>query len=255
MFFTHDDHTLHCALNGPADAPVLVLLHSLGTSGQVWQAQVESLSGLYRVLCPDFRGHGLSAIARAPLSIDRLADDVLALLSAQGVDRFALAGISLGGVVAQAVAARAGARLTGLALFDTYVVTANPAMWRERAAKVRAEGLGAISDGVLSLWMSPDERTTPHGEGLANLLRGTSDEGYAAGCDALENADLRDRVGAIRAPCVVACGALDRAAPPAATEALAAAIPGARAMLIPAAGHIPLLHHAETCTALIETIL
>lgn len=255
MFLTHDDHTLHCAQHGPDGAPVLVLLHSLGTSGQVWQEQVAALSARHRLLCPDFRGHGLSAVSRAPLDIDRLADDVLAVLAAQGVGAFALAGISLGGVVAQALAARVGARLTGLALFDSYVVTAHPAMWRDRAATVRAQGLPAITEGVLSLWMSAAERATPEGEGLANLLRATPDEGYAAGCDALAAADMRDRVGVIRAPCVVACGALDRAAPPAATEALAAAIPGARAEVIAGAAHIPLLHHAGACTALIETIL
>lgn len=249
------DHTLHCSAAGPEDGPVLVLLHSLGTSALVWQEQVAALSGTHRILCPDFRGHGLSAVSHEPLRIDRLAGDVLALLDTLEIGRFALAGISLGGVVAQAVAAAAGERLTGLAIFDSYVVAANPAMWHDRAATVRRDGLATIAEGVLGLWMGPEERATPAGEGLARMLALTPDEGYAAACDALAGADLRARVGAIRAPCIIACGAADRAAPITASQTLAQLVPGADLRVIPGAAHIPLLHHAGECTSILKTIL
>jgi len=255
MFITVNDHTHHVALAGPQDAPPLVLLHSLGTSSALWQAQVAALAGDHRVICPDFRGHGLSEVSTTPLTIDALADDILALLAALGIERFALAGISLGGVVAQRVAAAADDRLQGLALFDSYVVTADPAMWAGRAAKVRSDGLASIAGGVLALWMAPGETTTPEGKGMARLLAATPDEGYAAGCDALALADNRALVGTIKAPTIVACGSLDKAAPPAASQALAALIPGARVEVLDGAAHIPLLHHAGRCTAIIRAIL
>jgi 3-oxoadipate enol-lactonase len=255
MFIPVNGHVHHVALSGPADAPPLVLLHSLGTSSALWQAQVAALAARHRVICTDFRGHGLSEVSTTPLSIDTLAGDVLALLAALDVDRFTLAGISLGGVVAQLVAAAAGNRLQGLALFDSYAVTANPSMWIERAAKVRCDGLASIADGVQSIWMTPEERTAPEGRGLARMLAATPDEGYAAGCDALAQADNRTRIGVIRAPSVVACGSLDRAAPPEASRAMAALIADARVEVLAGAAHIPLLHHAARCTEIIRTIL
>jgi 3-oxoadipate enol-lactonase len=255
MFIAVNGQVHHVAVTGAPEAPPLVLLHSLGTSSALWQAQVAALAGRRRLICPDFRGHGLSELSADPLSLHMLAGDVLALLEDLGVSQFALAGISLGGVIAQLVAAAAGERLTGLALFDSYAFTAHPPMWQERAAKVRAAGLGSIAEGVLSLWMRPDEAATPEGRGLARMLAATPDEGYAAGCDALALADNRTRLGLIRSPTVVACGALDRAAPPAAAQTLAALIPGARVEILPGAAHIPLLHHAAACTALIESIL
>ncbi len=255
MFVTLRNHTHHVAIAGADDAPTLVLLHSLGTSSAVWQAQVAVLAASHRLVCPDFRGHGLSEVSADPLSIATLAEDVLALLAWLGVDHFALAGISLGGVVAQMVGAAAGDKLTGLALFDSYVVTANPTMWHNRAATVRDAGLASIAEGVLSLWMTPGARPTPEGRGLARMLAATPDEGYAAGCDALAQADNRARVGAIRAPTVVACGSLDRAAPLEASRALAALIPAARVEVLEGAAHIPLLHHAAQSTAIVRSIL
>lgn len=255
MFLSANDHVHHVACAGDEQAMPLVLLHSLGTASALWQAQVAALAGSHRVICPDFRGHGLSELSATPLNIETLAGDVLAILEALEVDRFALAGISLGGVVAQAVAAAAGDRLRGLALFDSYVLSQNPAMWTDRAAKVRRDGLAAISEAVLSLWMSPAESADADGRGLARMLATTPDEGYASGCDALANADNRARVGGIHAPTVVACGALDRAAPPEASRVLAAMIPGARVEIIEGAGHIPLLHHARQCTEIIRSVL
>lgn len=255
MFLKLHDHIHHVALAGPAGAPKLVLLHSLGTSSAVWQSQVAALAGRYRVICPDFRGHGLSEVSRTGLSIEALAADVLELLAQLEVESFALAGISLGGVVAQAVAVQAGARVQGLALFDSYVSTANPQMWIDRADKVRRDGLGAISDAVLDLWMPSPDRDTPEGIGLSRMLAATADEGYAAGCDALASADNRAVIGTVHAPTVVACGALDRAAPPAASQLLAGLIPNARVEIVDGAAHIPLLHHDRRCTEIISSVL
>lgn len=255
MFLSANGHVHHVACAGDEQAPPLVLLHSLGTASTLWQAQVAAFAGSHRVICPDFRGHGISELSQTRLSIETLAGDVLAILEALGIERFAMAGISLGGVVAQVVAAAAGERLRGLAIFDSYVLSQNPAMWTDRAAKVRREGLDSISETVLSLWMSPAESADANGRGLTRMLATTPDEGYAGGCDALANADNRARVGRIHAPTVVACGALDRAGGPEASRVLAAMIPEARVEIIEGAGHIPLLHHARQCTEIIHSVL
>ncbi|MAM61415.1 alpha/beta fold hydrolase [Maritimibacter sp. UBA3975] len=255
MFLTINEHTLHVSVCGDPDAPALVLLHSLGTEAALWDAQTAALSARYRVIRPDFRGHGLSAESRAPLTCEALAKDVLAILDALDVDRFALAGCSLGGVVAQLVAAGAGARVQGLAIFDSYVKSLDPQMWRDRAATIRKDGLAFIAPGVLGLWMTGDEAETPEGKGLKRMLERVTDQGYAAACDALALADCTQEAARIDCKTIVAYGSEDKAAPRPAAEALARAIPGAELREIAGAAHLPLLHHAEVCTAILTDIL
>ena len=105
---------VHVQLDGPADAPPLVLLHSLGTQAAVWEPQAEALAATTRVIRPDMRGHGLTEVTPGPYTIDGLAADTLATLDALGIHSFHLAGISIGGLIAQAIAARAPARIRAL---------------------------------------------------------------------------------------------------------------------------------------------
>ncbi|WP_370270738.1 alpha/beta fold hydrolase [Nioella sp.] len=254
MFLTVNDHCLHATVAGDPESPVLVLLHSLGTEAALWDAQVARFSATHRVICPEFRGHGSSEESHTPLTCETLAADVLAVLDQHGVGDFTLAGCSLGGVVAQLVAAEAGTRVKGLALFDTYVKSLDPQMWRDRAAKIRADGLAAIAGGVLGLWMTEDDRATPAGKGLARMLARASDQGYAAACDALAEANCLDAAARITAPTIVAFGSQDKAAPQAASEALAAAIPDARLRVIDGAAHLPLLHYPEACAAILDEL-
>ena len=255
MFITVNDHTLHVATAGQRDLPALVLLHSLGTSAVLWEQQAAALAAEYFVICPEFRGHGLSAESRAPFTCAHLAEDVLAILSHMGIEHYALAGVSLGGVVAQIIAARAGSNVTGLAIFDSYIASLNPQMWRERAAKIRSDGLGAIAPGVLKIWMTEHDAATTCGAGLKRMLEVASGEGYAAGCDALAIADNRNIASDITCPTIVAVGSQDHAAPIAASKILADAIPGAVLEVIEGAAHIPMLHHAHRCTEIIRRIL
>jgi 3-oxoadipate enol-lactonase len=255
MFLTINTHTLHVSTAGNPANPPLVLLHSLGTSAAIWEKQISALADSHYIICPAFRGHGLSAESTAPLTCEALAEDVLAVLEHLEVARFALAGISLGGVVAQIMAARAGSRVTGLALFDSYVVSLNPAMWIDRAAKIRADGLASIAPGVLKIWMTEADAATADGAGMARMIETASDEGYAAACDALAMADNRACARDIQCPTVVAVGSQDHAAPVAASEAVVAAIVAARLEIIEGAAHIPLLHHADRCTEIIRSIL
>jgi 3-oxoadipate enol-lactonase len=255
MFLTCNDHTLRVSVSGDPGAPVLVLLHSLGTEAAVWDKQAAAFSASHRVICPEFRGHGSSEESREPLTCEALASDVLAILRQLGIEDFALAGCSLGGVVAQLVAAEAGARVKGLAVFNSYVRSLDPQMWRDRAARIRADGVPSISGGVLGIWITDAERVTPEGRGLERILARATDQGYAAACDALALADCREAATLIRCPTVVAYGSEDKAVPRAASEALAAAIKGAVLCEIEGAAHLPLLHHPEACVAILKDVL
>lgn len=252
MFVRVNDHTIHVALHGDERAPALVLLHSLGTSHDVWQEQVRAFSRTHFVICPDFRGHGLSDLSTSAVTVDVLADDIVSLLSELDVKRFHLAGISIGGLVAQCVAATLPDGVETLTLFDTNIVSLAPQMWRDRAAKIRADGLASIAAGILARWITPQATDSGFGRGLATMLARMPSEGYAAGCDALAIADCRAHAARLTMPVSVAVGELDEATPPAAGKALADAIAGARFTIIPGAAHIPLFEQAGRVNSILE---
>ena len=119
MFIRTHDLDIHVQLSGPPGAPPLLLLHSLGTSGHVWDDQADALSNSFRVIRPDMRGHGLTTVTQGPYSIAQLAGDALAVLEALGVTHAHVAGLSIGGLIAQQIAAQAPDRVSSLILVDT----------------------------------------------------------------------------------------------------------------------------------------
>jgi len=239
----------HITIDGPPGAPALLLVHSLGTSHRIWDRQAEALAGGFRVVRFDLRGHGLTELGAGPCSLEDLADDALGVLDALGIAAAHVAGVSIGGMVAQALAARAPARVRSLILCDTAMAIPPADLWRQRAAQVRAEGVAAIADTALARWVSPAYLASAAGRGLRALLTRTPAAGYAALCEALAAGDLSRTTREIRVPTLVVVGELDPSTPVAAAEALRDAIPGARLAVIPGALHLPQLDHADPVTA------
>lgn len=246
---------VHVQLDGPADAPPLVLLHSLGTQAAVWEPQAEALAATTRVIRPDMRGHGLTEVTPGPYTIDGLAADTLATLDALGIHSFHLAGISIGGLIAQAIAARAPARIRALVLVDTALAIPPADLWRARAAQVREHGMPSITDPVLARWLTPARQTGPMASALRSMLLRTAPEGYAGAAEAIAAADQTAATKQIRLPTHVVVGEGDQATPVAAAQAIADAIPGATLTIIKDAAHIPTIEQADAVTAVLRLAL
>ena len=92
---------LHYQLDGPEDAPVLVLSNSLGTDLHMWDVQIPAFTQHFRVLRFDTRGHGKSLVTEGPYSIEQLGLDVIALLDALDIQRAHFCGLSMGGLIGQ----------------------------------------------------------------------------------------------------------------------------------------------------------
>jgi 3-oxoadipate enol-lactonase len=238
---------MHLRADGPQDAPPLMLLHSLGTDHRVWQPQAEALAGRFRVLRPDLRGHGRTNVPAGPYTIEGMAGDVLAALDALGVDRIAVAGLSIGGMVAQSLAALAPDRIAALVLVDTALAIPPADLWRQRAATVRSGGMAAIADAVLARWLTPAADAAAAAT-LRALLLVTAPEGYAGAAEAIAEADLTETTRRLRLPTLVLVGDQDEATPRASAEALRDAIPGARLRLLPGAAHIPTVERPASVT-------
>ena len=208
---------LHHSLAGPRDAPVLVLGHSIGCDESMWDPQAEALSARFSLLRYDHRGHGESPVPPGPYSIDDLGADVLALLDRLELARVHLGGLSLGGMVAMWIAARAPERVERLVLCCTSACLGPRDTWLDRARRVRGEGMQAITPASLERWLTPAFRarepaTVAH---LERTLLATAPEGYAACCEAIAGMDLRAELAGIAAPTLVVAGEHDPSTPPA----------------------------------------
>jgi 3-oxoadipate enol-lactonase/4-carboxymuconolactone decarboxylase len=248
MFIDVNGLTVHVLQDGPPGATPLVLLHSLGTSAHVWDDQVAALSRSFRVIRPDLRGHGLTSCTAGPYSMALFAGDLAGLLDALGVGRTHLGGISIGGLIAQAFAAAYPERVASLVLADTAMALPPAQAWTERAATVRAQGIGVIAETVIARWVTADFLNAPATEGLRAMLLRTPVEGYAAAAEAIAGADFSESTGKLDVPTLILVGDQDASTPVAAAEALQRAIANSSLVVIENAAHIPTVEQPGAVT-------
>ena len=248
---------LNYLLEGPEDAPVLVLSNSLGTSLEMWEAQASTLRGRYRLLRYDTRGHGRSPAPPGPYAIGDLGRDVISLLDKLGIGRASFCGLSVGGMTGMWLAAEAPERVDRLVLVCTSALLGPKTVWDERIETATGRGMGALVDAVIERWFTPAFRLeNPDIVGrMARTLRETAPEGYAGCCAAIRDMDLRDRLPSIVAPTLVVSAAQDPATPPEHGKLIHDAIPGARLEMVANASHIANVERPEKITQLILTHL
>jgi 3-oxoadipate enol-lactonase len=239
--------TLHYRLDGPHGAPPLVLCNSLGTTLEMWDAQVADLTAQFRLARYDQRGHGRSPVPPGPYSIEDLGRDALGLLDDLGIERTSFCGLSIGGMVGMWLASEAPERIDRLVLCSTAPTLPPREQWLERAATVRADGVSAIADAAIDRWFTPLAPDSLR-EMFRTMLVETPAEGYAGCCEALADLDLRGRLAAIEAPTLVVTGAEDPVASPETGEQLAASISGARHVTVAGARHIANAEQPATFT-------
>lgn len=245
---------IHHRLDGPANAPVLAFVNSLGTDHRIWDAVAAPLAGRYRLLRYDMRGHGLSDAPPGDYSLDAHVADLAGLLDAAAIGQAVLIGVSVGGLIAQGFALAHPERLAGLVLLDTAARIGEAGLWQARADRVREGGMAAIADPVLDRWFDARYRRQ-HPDDYAGwrlMLERSPAEGYAGTCATLRDTDLRNAVGGIRLQTLVAAGATDISTPPELVRNTAALLPRAHFALIPGAGHLPNIEAPEALVAVFE---
>ena len=247
-----DGPTLHVRESGRADGPALVLVNSLGSDYRIWDGVLPYLERRFRVVRHDKRGHGLSDTPPGPYTIEGLAQDLAGLLEGLGIGRAVVAGISIGGMIAQSLAAARPELVKALVLLDTGHKIGTAESWEERMAAIRRGGLEAVADAVLERWLpEPYRRALPAELRVwRNMLTRTPVEGYLGCCAAIRDADLTATARAIDRPTICLVGELDLATPPALTEALAGLINGARSVTLPGSGHLPCIDQPQTVARL-----
>ncbi|MBY8945718.1 3-oxoadipate enol-lactonase [Pseudomonas sp. SH10-3B] len=223
---------LHYQLDGPVDAPVLVLSNSLGTDLHMWDIQIPAFIEHFRVLRFDTRGHGKSLVTEGPYSIEQLGHDVIALLDALDIQRAHFCGLSMGGLIGQWLGINAAERLHRLVLCNTAAKIGTPEIWNPRIEMVLRDGAAAmvaLRDASIARWFTADfAAANPHqARQITDMLAATSPPGYAANCAAVRDADFRQQVSKIKAPTLVIAGTEDAVTPPAGSHFIQQHVQGA----------------------------
>ena len=230
-FIELDGVALRYELTGKGDR-TLVLVHEMGGSLESWDDVAPRFAGSRHVLRYDTRGAGLSQKVRGELSLDTMADDIIALLDTLGIaGKVALAGIAVGGAIALHFAARYPERTSAIAVGSpaTGIAPDRRAAALERVAKIEATGMAfAVDDSMLNGY-APELRG---GIGRFERFRarwlGNDPASYATIWRMLAAANMQDELTGLHCPVLVIGGSLDRVRPPPLAEAVARAIPGAR---------------------------
>jgi len=251
-----DGCKINVQIDGPQDAPALVLSNSLGTNLSMWDDQAKALSGEFRVIRYDQRGHGKSGAPKGPYTIDRLGQDVIAILDNLKIAKAHFVGLSMGGSTGMWLARMAPGRFTKIILSNTGARISTQDVWNARIASVLSKGMTAVIDTTLERWFSNDshKRNLPAISAVRKMLMTTPAHGYAGCSAAIRDCDQRWGIGAVKLPTLVIIGTLDPGTPPAGGEEIASRIRGAKVARLEAA-HLSNLEKSEAFTAEVQKFL
>ena len=247
---------IHYEVQGAAEAPALLLLHSLGVDLGMWEPQMPDFLRHHRIIRYDVRGHGRSGLGAAECSIEILAQDAMAVLDAAQIVKAHWCGLSLGGMTAMWAAAHRPERVARLALCNTSAHLPPAALWHSRMELVRREGMRAVAPAVIERWFTAGFRSsqTEKVARIEGMLEATRPEGYAAACGAIAEMNQLSDIRRIAAPTLVICGAEDPATPLAHSVALCDAIADSRLVVLPAA-HLSNVERPQDFSAAVGAFL
>lgn len=223
------------------DGVRVLLLHPIGLDRRFWARMTAALGDELALCAVDLPGHGASPIPDGPVRIETLAAEIEDRMRRDGLGPAIVVGCSMGGMIAQALAARAPGLVRGLVLANTNFTQTEQgrAAMRQRAADAR-QGMDAVADTCLDRWFTPGVAPAdPEGMALIRemLLNGDS-EVHAQCWEAIGDLDLTDALPNITVPSLVVAGGNDRSIPAEKSRALAALLPGATLVTIEDAGHL-----------------
>lgn len=230
------------SVEGPKAAPVVLLSHCLAGNQDLWRPQVEALCKDYRVVRYDIRGHGESEVVPAPYAMSDLAQDVIGLLDALGLERVHFVGLSLGGMIGQVLGASFPERFRSLALCDTTdaIPPAGAPEWDKRVETARAQGMAPLAEANLERWLSGTFRVQcpEETQRIREMVESTPVEGFAGCCKAIQYFSMTEALSEIAVPTLVLHGEQDVLMPREKAESMQRRLPRAKVATIREALHL-----------------
>jgi 3-oxoadipate enol-lactonase len=235
--YAPDGCPINYEVEGPANAPALILCNSLGTDLHMWDDQAPVWSKHFRLVRYDRRGHGRSGAPKGPYTMDMLGRDALAVADAAGVKKFNWCGLSMGGMVGQWMGANARDRVERLVLSNTHYYYADKQPWHDRMKFAQDKGLAALSGPQMERWFTKEfrERSPQAVAKVVAMFTATNLDGFLGCCAAVRDMDFRASTPTITAPAMIIVGSKDPATLPEFGEAIHKMIKGSELVALDAA--------------------
>jgi 3-oxoadipate enol-lactonase len=238
----------------------LLLVHGFPLTHEMWHEQIAALSRQYRVIAPDLRGFGRSGVTPGVVTMEQFADDLAALLDAMDAGQpVVYCGLSMGGYIAWQFWRKYFSRLRAMVLCDTRAAADSPEAAANRvttANRVLGEGPQVVVESMTPKLLATSTRARRPDVVLAlqRMMMANDRQGIAAASRGMgQRPDMTPCLGEIRCPVLVLAGQWDAVSPPAEMRGIAEAIPGARFVEIPGAGHMsPMEQPVEVNAAMFE---
>jgi 3-oxoadipate enol-lactonase len=229
--------SIHVEIEGPDNAPVLILSNSLGTTLHMWDGQAAPFTQHFRLVRFDRRGHGKSALPAGPYSMEILGRDVLAIMDALGIKRANWCGLSMGGMEGMWLGANAPERFERMVLSNTSSFFPDKKGWDDRLALVREKGVPAFAAANMERWFTKGfrDRDPAAIAAMAEMFSATPLDGYLNCAMAVRDMDHRELLPRVKVPTLVIIGRHDPATTPEAGEYICSQIPGVERFVIDAA--------------------
>jgi len=225
--------------------PPLILIHGIGASRHSWDGLIRELRGEFRCISYDLRGHGLSPRPPPPYALDDLVDDLEALRRELHIERAHIAGHSLGGMIGPAYARRYPDRVRSLALLSTAAFRSgdDAAKVRGVVAAMRAQGVAPVLEALRDRWFTPEfaRRAPDVIQRRMQQVIDTDRDVFLSVFDIYAETEMAPWLGEIRQPSLVLTGENDGGCSPRLNRLIAAAMPNAELVILPALRHAILL--------------
>lgn len=249
MFIMANGIKINYELSGRKDGPAVILSHSLASSLKMWEPQMEMLRSHFQVLRYDTRGHGLTETTMVPYTLELLGEDAIGLLDALNIGQVHWVGLSMGGMIGQAIALNHPQRLLSLALCDTASIIPAEAqpIWDERIEGVRRKGMESQLETTMERWFTPSflSLNPPMLALIKEEFLATPAEGYIGCAGAIRRLNYLERLGEINLPTFIIVGEDDPATPASASEAIHEQIKNSKLVILPSTRHLSNVEQAE----------
>ena len=242
MKITANNVSLNYEVDGPEGAPWMTFSNSLAADLSMWDPQVSHFKDRYRILRYDTRGHGKSEPISGAYTLDMLANDVVELWNALGINKSHFIGLSLGGMTAQSLALQYPERMHSIAICDSRADCPEGyrSNWHQRIPEVEKKGMEPLVEPTLQRWFTDGCRSAEPEmmDRVRAMIRSTSSFGYIGCAHAILGLDYLSRLKAITLPAIFIVGAQDGGTPPEAAQAMHKEVTGSQYMEIDPAAHV-----------------
>lgn len=249
--------TIHYADQGDPNGTPVVFSNPLGTDFRLWDRVMPRLPKGLRLIRYDTRGHGRTSAPEGDYFMGDLVADAAALLDHLRVKNCVFIGLSIGGMIAQGLAAERMDLVRAMVLSNTATKIDTATIWQARMTDVRKGGIAALEAGILERWFTARFRREKPDDLAAwrQILCRTPVAGYLGCCAAISETDLFESTARLSLPTLAIAGGEDGFTPPDLVRETADLIRGSRFQLIRGSAHLPCVDQPEKYAEILTNFL